>query len=171
MDQGSARQGRHAVQGLISLYEASGQTGGLTVVPGSHLFFQEFIKGQNDPSKDFYSIPQNSAALKEHSKQLVCCRPGDLVLWDSRTIHASAPAPLPPETPIHQLLRAVGYVCMTPKSFASADVLALRRFAYEHGVTTSHWPHKHDVKSEPLEGDDAQRSLSEASEEIAALVG
>lgn len=43
--------------------------------------------------------------------------------------------------PSKELLRQVGYVCMTPRSFASRETLRLRRIAYETGISTSHWPH------------------------------
>mmetsp|Transcript_26387 Transcript_26387/g.42316 ORF Transcript_26387/g.42316 Transcript_26387/m.42316 type:complete len:584 (-) Transcript_26387:54-1805(-) len=170
VDQGAAKKGRQAVQGFISLFEGSGKTGGLTVIPDSHLYFDEFIQGQKDPQQDFYPIPHNSPMLQEHSRKLLCCRPGDLVLWDARTIHASAPAPLPPETPIHQLLRAVAYICMTPKIFATDEVLALRRIAYEYNETCTHWPQKIDIDM-PGQDKPRHRSLSNASPAVVALVG
>ncbi len=40
------------------------------------------------------------------------------------------------------LLRIVAYVCMTPTSMASKEVLMCRRLAFIHNESTSHWPHK-----------------------------
>ena len=35
----------------------------------------------------------------------------------------------------------VGYVCMTPRRMASKDTLQQRQWAFESGLSTSHWPH------------------------------
>ena len=51
-----------------------------------------------------------------------------------------APAPNTPKPT--ELLRAVSYVCMTPRSKATQEVLSERRQAYTQGVTTTHWPHE-----------------------------
>ena len=43
------------------------------------------------------------------------------------------------------LLEAFGAlpeVCMTPRSFASTDILEKRIEAFEQNIGTSHWPHK-----------------------------
>lgn len=77
---------------------------------------------------------------------MVCCRAGDLILWDSRTVHCNTPCldhPAP-ETgqPFKDLIRAVCYVCMTPKRWATNAVLAERRRAVVGLVGTTHWPHE-----------------------------
>ena len=55
------------------------------------------------------------------------CKAGDLVLWDSRTIHCNSPALKPPTTALgyrdDELLRAVVYTCMTPQHMATAFFL------------------------------------------------
>lgn len=168
VDQGAAKQGRHAVQGFVSLSAASAETGGLTVVPGSHLRHGEVVEDQANPSVDYCSVQPYEPVMQELPQRLVCCQAGDLVLWDSRTVHANSPAPLHPTGPRDRLLRAVGYVCMTPKSFAPSDVRANRRTAYEHGFSTSHWPHKLDLGSQ---GDGPPVPLSSAPKEVQDLVG
>lgn len=168
VDQGKAKQGRHAVQGFVSLFQADGRSGGLTVVPRSHLRFSEVVEDQQNPHKDYCTVQNYSAVLQELPRRLVCCQPGDLVLWDSRTVHANAPASEQPIAPADKLLRAVGYICMTPARFASGDVRKHRRTAYEYRVSTSHWPHQFDVG---FAGDEPPRSLRDASPEVIALVG
>jgi len=167
-DQGRAKKGRHSVQGFVSLHAADGATGGLTVLPRSHARHQEALEDQQNPESDYYALPYYSHVLLESSRKLVCCQAGDLVLWDSRTVHANAPALLLPKGPANELLRAVGYVCMTPYSFASEQVRKVRRASYEAGCSTSHWPHKLDLGSA---GGKPAVSLAEASAEIRALVG
>lgn len=142
VDQGGAKVGRHAVQGLVSLFDGDGTTGGLTVVPGSHLRHREVVEDQANPSVDFCSVQPYQSVLQELPHRLVACRAGDLVLWDSRTVHANSPAVAPPTAPGDRLLRAAAYVCMTPKRCATAEVRQQRRIAFEHGFSTSHWPHE-----------------------------
>jgi hypothetical protein len=66
--------------------------------------------------------------------------PGDLFLWDDRTLHCNAPGygPAPATT---DLLRACCYVCMTPKSNATPEIIAGRRRAVELGWGTGHTSH------------------------------
>eukprot|EP00928_Gymnodinium_smaydae_P042611 TRINITY_DN28665_c0_g1_i1.p1 TRINITY_DN28665_c0_g1~~TRINITY_DN28665_c0_g1_i1.p1 ORF type:complete len:419 (-),score=55.62 TRINITY_DN28665_c0_g1_i1:289-1491(-) len=167
VDQGKAKQGRHAVQGFVSLYAANSQTGGLTVVQKSHLRFDEVVGDQQNPHTDYCTVQPYSPVLQEGQRRLICCEAGDLVLWDSRTVHANAPAPAPPTAPRNRLLRAVGYICMTPASFAPDQVRQARRVAYENDFSTSHWPQKLDLG----QNGSKQRKLSDAPAEVAALVG
>lgn len=133
---------RQSVQGFVSLLDADSSTGGLVVVPGSHTRHGQLV--QNMASEgNFMSVPPSHPIL-ELPKRLVSCRAGDLVLWDSRCVHCNAPGRLPdPAAPLPpmQLIRAVAYICMTPRTKASEEVLGQRREAYRDRVTTSHWPH------------------------------
>lgn len=168
VDQGRGKQGRHAVQGLVSLYDADCTTGGLTVVPTSHKRFDEVVEDQQNETIDYCTVQPYCQALQELPRRLVCCKAGDIILWDSRTIHANAPATETPTCKRGRLLRAVGYVCMTPAKFAPAEVRTGRRSAYEYRVSTSHWPQKLDLGSA---GPEPPRSLSDSSYEIKRLVG
>jgi hypothetical protein len=168
VDQGRGKQGRHAVQGLVSLYDADCRTGGLTVVPKSHMRFAEVVEDQQNETVDYCTVQPYCPVIQELPRRLVCCRAGDIILWDSRTIHANAPATETPTCERDRLLRAVGYVCMTPAQFAPTEVRSGRRSAYEYRVSTSHWPQKLDLGSA---GPEPPRSLSDASHEIQRLVG
>ena len=81
-----------------------------------------------------------------------------MILWDSRTIHCNCPslvASLPSEIPSINLLRVVGYLCMTPTEYVSRslpltniydmkdsrELLEARVRLYEREIGTSHWPH------------------------------
>jgi len=147
------KPGRHSVQGLVSLYDCDETTGSLVVMPRSHRLF-ETLQSLKPQSNDFVPLPDDHPLQRAESR-LVRCRAGDLVLWDSRTIHCNSPA----TTPLHQdvfdsvskqwrLLRAVAYVCMTPLRLAPTDPVArkkliqLRLQAFKHLQTTSHWPHE-----------------------------
>eukprot|EP00750_Incisomonas_marina_P024288 INCI5101.1.p2 GENE.INCI5101.1~~INCI5101.1.p2 ORF type:complete len:482 (+),score=69.48 INCI5101.1:239-1684(+) len=53
---------------------------------------------------------------------------------------AAADSNSPPRA---RLIRIVSYVCMTPASWASTEVLNARKIAFEKCVATNHWPHFH----------------------------
>lgn len=68
---------------------------------------------------------------------------GDVVLWDSRTAHCVTPAA------DKRVGRAVAYVSMSPRRFASPETLLARRRVVERGEGTTHWPHALVVRDEP----------------------
>ena len=142
VDQGKLLHGRHAVQGLVTLRDATAETGGFCVIPGSHFHHKQLLEEtQMRSDKNFIYVPPSSQILQQ-DQILPICQAGDLLLWDSRTVHCNTPALQDPVTqPTDQLLRAVAYVCMTPTTFASSDVLVKRQQIFELGDGTSHWPH------------------------------
>lgn len=91
--------------------------------------------------------------------QPIICRleRGDLLLWESRTVHCSAPGRWPPKKPEEsemeevaeakaqlkkqELLRATGFVCMVPRSKACDEVLFARKIAVLDRRSTTHRPH------------------------------
>jgi ectoine hydroxylase-related dioxygenase (phytanoyl-CoA dioxygenase family) len=91
---GPHRQGRVTVQGLVTYYDATPETGGLCVIPGSHLSHQEVC--ERAPSAkikvDYVAIPAGDPILRSQEPVLVCAKAGDLILWDSRTVHCNTPA-------------------------------------------------------------------------------
>lgn len=172
VDQGVHSRGKQCVQGFLSLYAQDESTGGFVVVPGSHKMHDQFCdevvaeckkSGRSCYEGDFLELPE-SHPMRAWPQLMVRCSPGDLVLWDSRAFHCNAPAggdchgstgrssadsandvvdeaarTYPPK---NRLLRAVLYICMTPRAWADEDTLADRREGYNIHVTTSHWPHK-----------------------------
>lgn len=62
-------------------------------------------------------------------------RPGDMVLWYSKTPHQSDP---PAFDAPHDA--AVVFVCMAPRKYATPKELKRRIEAFEQGRTTTHWP-------------------------------
>ena len=57
------------------------------------------------------------------------------VLLRSNMLNGRTEAPL-------EKFEALSEVCMTPRSFASTDILKKRIEAFEQNIGTSHWPHK-----------------------------
>ena len=91
LDQNGQRKGKQCVQGLVSLYDANEMTGGLCVIPGSHQAFEAVSARQSQTPMDFVPVRKGDAILKNGGK-LVCCKAGDLIVWDSRTVHCNTPA-------------------------------------------------------------------------------
>lgn len=169
VDQGRTLRGRCAVQGLVALTDATAETGGFCVIPDSQKHHDRLIE-ESKLKKDvnFIQVRPDFDILKE--KQILpLCRAGDLVLWDSRTIHCNTPSLVPPQLPTDRLLRAVGYVCMVPASMASPDVLDARRDAFEAGETTNHWP-QFVRKAEHSSGRKRIKRLEDVSREQKLLV-
>ena len=102
------KKGKVCVQGLVTLHRADEETGGLVVLPGSHLHHTEICR-RSPFSKsfgDFIPMDAKEPVLASTTPRLVCAEPGDLILWDSRTVHCNTPAltagaapPTPPELP------------------------------------------------------------------------
>jgi hypothetical protein len=161
---------RQCVQGILNLLPADETTGGLMVIPHSHTRFHELVsiwKKSGNNSK----IPLYHEILHEGYGLLIHAQPGDLLLWDSRTVHCNTPSFVTP--PVNNgegpaLLRMVSYICMTPLAFAeNPDELINRRLnAFRYRMTTSHWPHEfHTMGGELSRGEnsiqltDYQRNL------------
>jgi ectoine hydroxylase-related dioxygenase (phytanoyl-CoA dioxygenase family) len=90
--------GKVCVQGLVTYYDCTADSGGLCVIPKSHLHHDALCQ-QSDCAKalkmDF--ITMRTAELRsllgeEVAAHMVAARAGDLILWDSRTVHCNAPA-------------------------------------------------------------------------------
>jgi hypothetical protein len=115
-------------------------------------------------ARQWLPIPSGDPELAG-PKRLVGCRAGDLVLWDSRTVHCSVPGSVTSAKrpsaaaaseaaagPGRGLARVAALVAMTPRAFATEEVLALRRAAVPLARTLSHWPPEFHVMDEALDG-------------------
>jgi hypothetical protein len=135
------------IQGFVALTDQNETTGGLIVHPRSHLHFTE-LSDVTENTKDFVRVP-TTHSIMNHGKtfgKLVHCKAGDMVLWDSRTIHCNSPATAIKERrkdePV-ELLRIVAYVTMGPTSFVHGQTLdefrEKRKQMVENNCTTTHW--------------------------------
>ena len=143
------RSGKVCVQGMVLLTPANEFTGGFCVVPGTHRQHAEYSARHpwGAEGGDFLPVPEADPIL-DSGGVLLCAEPGDLVLWDSRTIHCNTPAiathnaNADPAVPMpHELLRLAGYVCFTPASWCPVAVLKKRARAALELTTSTHWPH------------------------------
>ena len=70
---------------------------------------------------------------------------GDLILWDSRTVHGGLVGsghPPPHQAGPVELARLSVTVAMTPRCLASAEVQRLRREGFAAGESFNHCPHE-----------------------------
>lgn len=143
IDQSPRRRGMHCVQGIINLSPSGPEDGGLVAYPRSHKFHDEFFDTQTDKStwssKDWYPFEKDQLAWfaeKGIKPQKICADVGDLILWDSRTIHyGSEPSELSKQ------IRTVIYVTYTPERLANEESLEKKRTIFESWGATTHWPH------------------------------
>src|SRR3569833_2471498 len=61
---------------------------------------------------------------------------GDLLLWDSRTIHCSSPGVEAPDAKA-ELMRAVSLICFMPRAMSNEKVIAQRRHAIDGVISTT----------------------------------
>jgi len=169
------------VQGLVNFYDAGDSDGGLVVVPDSIHIFNDIFKNRPGIAKigDFVRLDKNNnTGIWKNEVQhkglkpiKICAKAGDMLLWDSRTIHCNSPAttprPLPTDGTILSPRRLVAYVCMTPTNRISPQLKAKRLEAYKIGHTTSHWPEDCNISGRrntvggytPVSLNDSQKQL------------
>ena len=138
------RPGKHCVQGLVNLIESTPATGGNVVVPGSHRLFEQIPTLYQErlsrihPSIDHFRFPKDDPRLSSYEPIMAHLYPGDLLLWDSRTVHCSAPSSDELQ-PSRQLIRAASLVCMMPRSKSNPEVIAQRKQAVANCTSTTNW--------------------------------
>eukprot|EP00040_Diaphanoeca_grandis_P036342 m.231390 g.231390 ORF g.231390 m.231390 type:complete len:244 (-) comp33600_c0_seq4:178-909(-) len=81
------------VQGLVTLTVADETTGGLCVIPGSHKDHTAFCKRfkYHMATGDYIPVKKGDVILNKGGV-LLEAKPGDLLLWDSRTVHCNTRA-------------------------------------------------------------------------------
>lgn len=140
---------RCSIQGFVSLTDNNEFSGGLVVVPQSHKHFEELrsIARIDKGRVNHVRVDKKHPLLKQFQPRLVQCKAGDLVVFDSRTIHCNTPA-LDHENNNNniypRLLRIVAYVCMSPTTMVPSDQLEEFRKTREQFVrdriSCTHWP-------------------------------
>jgi len=147
VDQSPLRRGLHCVQGIINLSKSGPEDGGLMVYPGSHKLVEEFFDTQTDKStwteRDLHHFDQDQLDwfLEKGIQPLkIEADYGDLILWDSRTIHyGSVP------TELSNTIRTVIYAAYTPAKLATPEALKVKAEVFEKFGGTTHWPHDNIV--------------------------
>jgi hypothetical protein len=170
VDQDSTEDGMRAIQGVLALSRSDSLTGGTVILPASHFHHSDLVSripssGDNWVETghwQFIEVPDNDSIFEKCSAPVQpSLEPGDLLLWDSRTVHAVSPP-----TDI-QTERSVAYICLGPRKFATPKTLRQRMKAFELGIHGTHWPH-HFLDRGGAKG--KSRSFEESPESIRNLV-
>jgi len=133
------------VQGMVPLIDVSKEVGGLCVCPGSHTAKSHEILKKKYPHMKMKGdwCPLNSGCECAKDSILLLAKAGDLLLWDSRTIHGGKVGlGQRKEKSMKTLARLAVTVSMVAKSRASKKVLQLRRRGFRKGHTFNHTPHE-----------------------------
>jgi ectoine hydroxylase-related dioxygenase (phytanoyl-CoA dioxygenase family) len=143
VDQAPRKRGLHCIQGIINLSHAGPEDGSLVVVSGSSKLTEEFFEEHTDPStwewKDnryFDDKDMEWFYARGCKVTKVLAEPGDLILWDSRTIHWGGEP-----TEKSNIVRTVIYAAYAPARMASSEALAEKRKIFDLFGSTTHWPH------------------------------
>ncbi|PWY63141.1 hypothetical protein BO83DRAFT_371582 [Aspergillus eucalypticola CBS 122712] len=131
------------VQGILNLLPNGPEDGGLMVFEGSSSCYTELWqhfdhkKGEKGWSTWAYqSVDEEMCQWLEARGckwTKVCAEPGDLLLWDSRTIHYGA-------APSSVNDRFAAYVCYKPAAAISEEAKKVRLQAFEAKQNTTHDP-------------------------------
>ena len=141
-DQSFSRNGFECAQGWVTEYNIEQGDATLAVLEKSNQLHGQFAKEFNITDKsDWYKLTPEQVEwyLKKGCERVsVKCNAGDMVFWDSRTIHCG-------QQPIRGRpspnFRHVVYICMTPKTMISESDTKKRICAFENLRMTNHWPH------------------------------
>jgi len=142
-DQGSARQGRHCIQGFVTLEDIDEEDNTLCVLAGSHAHHSAFFAHFGiTTSGDWNKLqPQHIEWMKAQAgvtEIRIPARAGSLVLWDSRTVHCNTK---PMKNRAHPTRwRYVVYTCQAPRRFISDRDIKRKRDAFQRMRMTNHWP-------------------------------
>jgi len=163
------------VQGMVPLLAVSAGTGGLEVVPRSHRPDAKAELCREFPHLHYSGdwCPLNRSY---EDAMLLLAEPGDLVLWDSRTIHGGrvgdglvSPPPAPSASA--SLARLSVTVAMVPRARATPEVLQARREGFLKGRIFNHSPHEAGTSSGTLASRSKKRhSMTELNESQLALL-
>merc|ERR1711879_252404 len=149
---GPVSNDREYVQGLVNLITTTPATGGFVLLPRSHRQWDSIAERFWDEKRHHVNYYRMAKREPEAFTGAICAHleAGDLLCWDSRTIHgskcgaatSSCVAPTPSTSSVmldNQLLRVAIFVCMGPRSrMTDPEILEERRKAVENGWTTGH---------------------------------
>lgn len=142
-----SRPGRQCVQAAVTLTATTPEIGGNIVVPGSHEWFADIPTRYTDrlaaipEDQDHFRFPTDDPQLKESPPIMAHMEAGDMMLWDSRTVHCSSPGAGAPVTDrsAPELLRVASLICMMPRAHSNEEVMAMRRKAVTNRISTTNW--------------------------------
>jgi hypothetical protein len=113
-DQSGQVDGLACVQGFLDVNGTCEEDGGLRVAVGSHKAHFDLLNRWGKVKKNHWYLlrpEERDYVLQFYPPKKVLCKPGSLILWDSRTFHDNI-------SPAGKMDRFVVYICMMPKAIA-----------------------------------------------------
>ncbi|TYJ53001.1 hypothetical protein B9479_006378 [Cryptococcus floricola] len=182
VDQNPRRRHKHCIQGIANIAPNGPLDGGLKVLSHSVQHFDAFFDAHPElepeggwPAGDFFMHREEDVGwLKDRGCEWVKVEagPGDLILWDSRTVHYGAVAE--GDRP-----RVATYLCYKPAQDGKPDKLEARKQAFAEWAGTTHDPLEFTVRGTntlgPLTPDEKQLPheipvLDERARKLAGLI-
>ena len=143
VDQAPRKRGLHCIQGIINLSHAGPEDGSLVVISGSSTLTEEYFDKHTDPStwewrdNRYFDDKEMEFFFERGCKVTkVLAEPGDLILWDSRTIHWGGEP-----TEKSNTIRTVIYAAYAPARLASPEAILEKQKIFNAWGATTHWPH------------------------------
>ncbi|WOO83354.1 uncharacterized protein LOC62_05G006881 [Vanrija pseudolonga] len=154
-DQSPTRRFKNCVQGIVNLYPNGPLDGGLMVLEGSMPLFEEYFATHEHLAPAEGWSPADWWLHTEEQLQWFYDRgckwvkveagPGDVILWDSRTIHYGVHAQGTEP-------RIATYVCYKPARDLSPERLALKQECFDNFWSTTHDPINFRVTNADMKG-------------------
>lgn len=127
---------RYYAQGVVNLVRSSPDAGGNVIVSGSHKHYATLNREFFSKSGNQRITPEIVAAYPEifvGNVIIAHVEPGDVVLWDDRSIHCNHPGVTGTIPARDGLLRAAMYCTMAPAATAVAEVVKSRKQCIAEG--------------------------------------
>lgn len=133
--------GRRGIQGIFALSVHDTATGGLQLLSGSHRLHDALIGREHEGASvddwEYHEVGHDIECELFRGCEVVTphLRPGDLCVWDSRTVHRVIRGD-------GTKTRHTAYLSFEPRLNVPVYVGVLRRRAVRRGVATTHWASK-----------------------------
>jgi len=141
-DQSFTRNDFECVQSWITGYDVNEYDATLTFLEGSNNYHKDVSKKFNITDKGDWHIITNDEMnyykKKGCNQYCIKCKAGDMVCWDSRTIHSGIES----QKRTKMNFRNIVYACMSPRCNVEESQLKKKRNAFTKLRTTNHYPNK-----------------------------
>lgn len=139
-DQSQKKKDLCCIQGMVTLFDINEGDATFRYIKKSNNYHEQFFQDHDIKSmSDWYKLKDGEIDyFKDLQIGSIKAKKGSLILWDSRTFHQGVESRRNREKPN---MRAIVYICMTPRSFSIERELKKKRKAFTNKRTTTHWPH------------------------------
>jgi ectoine hydroxylase-related dioxygenase (phytanoyl-CoA dioxygenase family) len=135
VDQERPSTTRIGIQGIMALSHHNPQTGGLQIIPRSHRLHHRVVLPTIPDATKWEFQPVDVSSFDDKCGDVVqpVLRPGDMVVWDSRTVHRVVRGTACDDR------RVTAYLSFEPRSHVPPNVADRRLAGLREGISTTHW--------------------------------